>query len=80
MLADPYGAVPQAFRPSVTEHGTAVAIAVRNESGRRRWSKLREWLQPRLAAIYKPSSAVGLGLDLYHVAVDQQCRLGLKLD
>jgi exodeoxyribonuclease V alpha subunit len=24
----------------------AVAIAVRNASGRRRWSKLREWLQP----------------------------------
>jgi len=24
----------------------AVAIAVRNVSGRRRWSKLREWLQP----------------------------------
>jgi exodeoxyribonuclease V alpha subunit len=23
-----------------------VAIAVRNASGRRRWSKLREWLQP----------------------------------
>ena len=25
----------------------AVAIAVRNESGRRRWSKLKEWLDPR---------------------------------
>ncbi len=24
----------------------AVAIAVKNVSGRRRWSKLREWLQP----------------------------------
>jgi len=26
----------------------AVAIAVRNVSGRRRWSKLREWLSSRL--------------------------------
>jgi hypothetical protein len=26
----------------------AVAIAVRNVSGRRRWSKLREWLRPKL--------------------------------
>ena len=26
----------------------AVAIAVRNVSGRKRWSKLREWLAPRL--------------------------------
>jgi hypothetical protein len=25
----------------------AVAIAVRNVSGRRRWSKLNEWLRPR---------------------------------
>jgi exodeoxyribonuclease V alpha subunit len=25
----------------------AVAIAVRNVSGRRRWSKLQEWLRPR---------------------------------
>jgi exodeoxyribonuclease V alpha subunit len=25
----------------------AVAIAVRNASGRRRWSKLAEWLRPR---------------------------------
>jgi exodeoxyribonuclease V alpha subunit len=24
----------------------AVAIAVKNVSGRRRWSKLREWLKP----------------------------------
>jgi len=28
----------------------AVAIAVRNVSGRRRWSKLREWLRPRSSA------------------------------
>jgi exodeoxyribonuclease V alpha subunit len=27
----------------------AVAIAVRNVSGRRRWSKLREWLQSAAA-------------------------------
>jgi exodeoxyribonuclease V alpha subunit len=27
----------------------AVAIAVRNVSGRRRWSKLGEWLRPRPA-------------------------------
>jgi len=27
----------------------AVAIAVRNVSGRRRWSKLSEWLRPRPA-------------------------------
>jgi exodeoxyribonuclease V alpha subunit len=27
----------------------AVAIAVRNVSGRRRWSKLAEWLRPGLA-------------------------------
>ena len=27
----------------------AVAIAVRNVSGRRRWSKLGEWLRPRLS-------------------------------
>jgi exodeoxyribonuclease V alpha subunit len=26
----------------------AVAIAVRNASGRRRWSKLREWLLPTM--------------------------------
>ena len=26
----------------------ALAIAVRNQGGRRRWSKLREWLAPRL--------------------------------
>jgi exodeoxyribonuclease V alpha subunit len=26
----------------------AVAIAVRNVSGRKRWSKLREWLAPKL--------------------------------
>jgi exodeoxyribonuclease V alpha subunit len=25
----------------------AIAIAVRNVSGRRRWSKLGEWLRPR---------------------------------
>ncbi len=30
----------------------ALAMAVRNAGGRRRWSKLREWLQPR---------AVGMG-------------------
>jgi exodeoxyribonuclease V alpha subunit len=28
----------------------AVAIAVRSVSGRRRWSKLREWLKPASAA------------------------------
>ena len=28
----------------------AVAIAVRNVSGRRRWSKLGEWLRPGLPA------------------------------
>ena len=28
----------------------AVAIAVRNISGRRRWSKLGEWLRPRAGA------------------------------
>jgi exodeoxyribonuclease V alpha subunit len=28
----------------------AVAIAVRNVSGRRRWSKLLEWLKPAIAA------------------------------
>ena len=28
----------------------ALAIAVRNQGGRRRWSKLREWLVPGLAA------------------------------
>ena len=27
-------------------HKKAVAIAVRNVSGRRRWSKLQEWLRP----------------------------------
>ena len=27
----------------------AIAIAVRNTSGRRRWSKLGEWLRPRTA-------------------------------
>ena len=27
----------------------AVAIAVRNVSGRKRWSKLREWLAPGLS-------------------------------
>ena len=27
----------------------ALAMAVRNNGGRRRWSKLREWLQPRAA-------------------------------
>jgi exodeoxyribonuclease V alpha subunit len=33
----------------------AVAIAVKNVSGRRRWSKLREWLSPirRFAPIAK---------------------------
>jgi hypothetical protein len=31
----------------------AVAIAVRNVSGRRRWSKLSEWLNPR-----RPSAGV----------------------
>jgi len=29
----------------------AVAIAVRNASGRRRWSKLEEWLQPLVYAV-----------------------------
>jgi hypothetical protein len=29
----------------------AVAIAVRNASGRRRWSKLREWLRPTESAV-----------------------------
>ena len=29
----------------------AVAIAVRNDSGRRRWSKLEEWLQPLVYAV-----------------------------
>jgi len=28
----------------------AVAIAVRSVSGRRRWSKLREWLKPAITA------------------------------
>ena len=31
------------------EKKKAVAIAVRNVSGRRRWSKLTEWLRPGLA-------------------------------
>jgi hypothetical protein len=31
----------------------AVAIAVRNVSGRRRWSKLGEWLRPRPLANFR---------------------------
>jgi exodeoxyribonuclease V alpha subunit len=34
----------------------AVAIAVRNVSGRRRWSKLSEWLTPRRSSAGVPSS------------------------
>jgi exodeoxyribonuclease V alpha subunit len=38
----------------------AVAIAVRNVSGRRRWSKLSEWLNPqRLAWPWPPTRFVG---------------------
>lgn len=29
----------------------AVAIAVRNATGRRRWSKLREWLRDRCSGV-----------------------------
>jgi exodeoxyribonuclease V alpha subunit len=36
----------------------AVAIAVRNVSGRRRWSKLSEWLTPRRSSAGVPSSCV----------------------
>jgi exodeoxyribonuclease V alpha subunit len=32
----------------------AIGIAVRNVSGRRRWSKLSEWLSPLPAAIPAP--------------------------
>jgi hypothetical protein len=31
---------------ALTGQKKAVAIAVKNVSGRRRWSKLREWLNP----------------------------------
>jgi exodeoxyribonuclease V alpha subunit len=38
----------------------AVAIAVRNVSGRRRWSKLSEWLSPqRSLAGVRPTRASG---------------------
>jgi len=33
----------------------AVAIAVRNASGRRRWSKLVEWLRPCSGVLTSPS-------------------------
>jgi hypothetical protein len=36
----------------------AVAIAVRNVSGRRRWSKLNEWLRPR-QPVSRPIGIVG---------------------
>jgi len=36
----------------------AVAIAVRNVSGRRRWSKLSEWLRPSLSR----SQPIGVAL------------------
>ena len=35
----------------------AVAIAVRNVSGRRRWSKLDEWLRPKSSVTARSSSA-----------------------
>src|ERR1700688_4772379 len=35
----------------------AVAIAVRNASGRRRWSKLGEWLRPGLSLSRHPGTA-----------------------
>jgi exodeoxyribonuclease V alpha subunit len=41
----------------LVEQKKAIAIAVRNTSGRRRWSKLDEWLRPRAPV----SRQVGLG-------------------
>ena len=35
----------------------AVAIAVRNVSGRRRWSKLKEWLRAPVIAVPGPNYA-----------------------
>ena len=35
----------------------AVAIAVRNVSGRRRWSKLREWLRPEAPRAHRSGNA-----------------------
>jgi exodeoxyribonuclease V alpha subunit len=45
----------------------AVAIAVRNVSGRRRWSKLSEWLRPSLAGARPIGVAemAGSNLDVY---------------
>jgi exodeoxyribonuclease V alpha subunit len=37
----------------------AVAIAVRNVSGRRRWSKLNEWLRGALRQGYTVSKTIG---------------------
>src|SRR5207249_8380949 len=36
----------------------AVAIAVRNVSGRRRWSKLGEWLKPKNGSTPHPRSSI----------------------
>jgi exodeoxyribonuclease V alpha subunit len=40
----------------------AVAIAVRNVSGRRRWSKLGEWLRPRPLGQF----SLGYGMKFVH--------------
>jgi exodeoxyribonuclease V alpha subunit len=39
----------------------AVAIAVKNAAGRRRWSKLDEWLAPELHDPYDPPLVVKAG-------------------
>jgi exodeoxyribonuclease V alpha subunit len=41
----------------------AVAIAVRNVSGRRRWSKLGEWLRAGIRALsrHRPQAAQPIG-------------------
>ena len=38
----------------------AVAIAIRNISGRRRWSKLSEWLKPQRGLARAPHARAGV--------------------
>jgi exodeoxyribonuclease V alpha subunit len=46
-------------------HKKAVAIGMRNVSGRRRWSKLSEWLRPSLDRRGGLNEMAGSNLDVY---------------
>jgi UvrD-like helicase C-terminal domain len=51
----------------------AIAIAVRNVSGRRRWSKLKEWLSPCINGESESSSLLFRSKNLSPSAAEESC-------